>query len=525
VLTKPQYVLSYNSVRGGPNWVSWNLNASHFGAAPRCDCFTADQSLPAGYYKVVDFDYRDGGYDRGHMVQSEPRTTTDQENATTFLLTNILPQAANNNQGPWALFENYLNDLARLSSKEIYIVNGGEYDASPGTLKNEGKVQIPAFTWKVAVVMNAGQGLTNVTSATSLEVIAVRMPNLTTPGVPGSAAGIRNNPWQGYQTTVNAIEAAIGYDLLSNLPDRLEQSIEGGHEPIAVMGQLTAAVEGSSVSFDASGSSDADRDPLTYAWSFGDGSTGTGVAPTHIYADNGSYTVSLTVSDPSGGTSTAERVINITNAAPVVTSLTANNIVSGGTVSASASFSDAGARDNPWAYTFNWSSGVSTAGTAQTRGTVADAQAFKRAGSYSVTFTVTDKDEASSANVTKTFVVNRIPLGLRVAPDRVNIDNNGNGQVTVVVLGTSQLDGSLIDVHSARIGTTSVDTRGNDGFKSTLSDVDGDGDTDLELHFSRKELVRNGSLSETTEELVLHANLTDGRQIEARGAVKMRTQE
>ena len=81
-----------------------------FGDAERCNCFSADPTLPAGIYRVVDFDYRDGGYDRGHMVQSEPRTTTDQENASTFLMTNILPQAAANNQGPWSKFENHLND-------------------------------------------------------------------------------------------------------------------------------------------------------------------------------------------------------------------------------------------------------------------------------------------------------------------------------------------------------------------------------------------------------------------------------
>ncbi|HEX8904282.1 MAG TPA: DNA/RNA non-specific endonuclease, partial [Longimicrobiaceae bacterium] len=121
VLSKRQYVSGYNPARGGPDWVSWNINATHFSGVPRCDCFSADLQLPANVYHVVDFDYRNGGYDRGHMVQSESRTTTDQENASTFLLTNILPQGAENNQGPWSKFENYLNDLARTSGKEIYV--------------------------------------------------------------------------------------------------------------------------------------------------------------------------------------------------------------------------------------------------------------------------------------------------------------------------------------------------------------------------------------------------------------------
>jgi len=51
------------------------------------------------------------------------------------------------------------------------------------------------------------------------------------------------------------------------------------------------------VSFDASLSFDPDGDVLTYAWAFGDGSTATGPTPTHIFAENGAYSVGLTVSD------------------------------------------------------------------------------------------------------------------------------------------------------------------------------------------------------------------------------------
>ena len=49
--------------------------------------------------------------------------------------------------------------------------------------------------------------------------------------------------------------------------------------------------------FDASGSSDPDRETLTFAWDFGDGSQGTGMTTTHVYAAAGAYSVTLTVSD------------------------------------------------------------------------------------------------------------------------------------------------------------------------------------------------------------------------------------
>src|SRR5262249_17805797 len=51
------------------------------------------------------------------------------------------------------------------------------------------------------------------------------------------------------------------------------------------------------ITFDGSTSSDPDGDPLTYRWSFGDGTTATGVTATHTFAQVGNYTVSLVVND------------------------------------------------------------------------------------------------------------------------------------------------------------------------------------------------------------------------------------
>jgi len=57
------------------------------------------------------------------------------------------------------------------------------------------------------------------------------------------------------------------------------------------------AFSGVPLTFDGTGSSDPDGDPLTYAWVFGDGSTGSGATPAHSYASIGLYGVALTVSD------------------------------------------------------------------------------------------------------------------------------------------------------------------------------------------------------------------------------------
>ncbi|MBC3846582.1 VCBS repeat-containing protein [Winogradskyella echinorum] len=52
-----------------------------------------------------------------------------------------------------------------------------------------------------------------------------------------------------------------------------------------------------SVNFDASASIDADNDPLTYSWDFGDGNTASGVTTSHIFTTSAEFTVTLTVSD------------------------------------------------------------------------------------------------------------------------------------------------------------------------------------------------------------------------------------
>jgi PKD repeat protein len=60
------------------------------------------------------------------------------------------------------------------------------------------------------------------------------------------------------------------------------------------------------IHFDASGSTDPTDQALTYAWNFGDGSTGTGVKPSHTYASEGEYVTKLTVTDEDGETDTFE---------------------------------------------------------------------------------------------------------------------------------------------------------------------------------------------------------------------------
>ncbi|WP_192822490.1 DNA/RNA non-specific endonuclease [Rufibacter sp. LB8] len=219
LVSKPQFVMSYNSYRGTPNWVSWHLSSAWVGSTPRQDDFRADTSLPSSFYRVTSADYTGSGFDRGHNCPSADRTLTVADNSATFLMSNMIPQAGTNNQQTWAGLENYCRTLIN-AGNELYIIMGSYGKGGTGlngykeTLA-AGKVTVPNRIWKVIVVLPNGTGdVSRITSST--RVIAVNTPNSTS----------ISSTWGTYRTTVDAIESATGYNLLSNVSATVQSTIE-----------------------------------------------------------------------------------------------------------------------------------------------------------------------------------------------------------------------------------------------------------------------------------------------------------
>ncbi|MBI1315679.1 PKD domain-containing protein [bacterium] len=95
-------------------------------------------------------------------------------------------------------------------------------------------------------------------------------------------------------------------------------------QPTGPTAAFTSSVNASTVNFNASTSVGA----VSYAWTFGDGNSGTGVMPTHTYAASGSYSVTLTVTDACGNTASVTQTVVIATVAtcPQPSGLNASNV-------------------------------------------------------------------------------------------------------------------------------------------------------------------------------------------------------
>jgi len=184
--------------------------------------------------------------------------------------------------------------------------------------------------------------------------------------------------------------------------------VKVNHAPVANAGANVAGVEGTAVHFDGSASSDLDGDALTYSWTFGDGSAPeTGAQPSHTYADNGTYTVTLTVSD-GALTGSAVTTATIANVAPLLSALpdaalTDENYVANG------SFTDPGA--DSWTATVDYGDGSGGQPLALTGKAFTLDHAYRLSGRFTVTVSVADDDGGvGSAQARVSVQLNRAPV-------------------------------------------------------------------------------------------------------------------
>jgi PKD repeat protein len=208
--------------------------------------------------------------------------------------------------------------------------------------------------------------------------------------------------------------------------------------PVANAGGPYSGKAGVAVQFSGAGSSDPDGVVSSYAWSFGDGATATGVNPMHTYAVAGTYNVSLTVTDNTGLTNTASTTATITTGStPPVANAGGPYTGSVGTAILFDASASSDADGTIASYAWNFGDGTTGAG-------VTASHSYAAAGVYAVTLTVTDNDSlVATAQTTAS-----ISVPPTTSPGQQLYDNNcsachgagGKGGPEQAVVGASSGD-------------------------------------------------------------------------------------
>jgi PKD repeat protein len=216
----------------------------------------------------------------------------------------------------------------------------------------------------------------------------------------GSALGAGVSPTHAYTTTGSFTLTLTVNDGITNSAPATSTVAISNQGPTANAGGPYSGVRNTAISFSGAGSNDADGDPLTYSWNFGDGSApGVGLAPTHAYATTGAFTVTLTVNDGTTNSAPATSTVTITNRAPVADP----GGPYAGTRLAAIAFSGAASSDpdgDALTYAWTFGDGATATGPAPTH-------LYTAVGTFTVTLSVND-GTANSAPVTTVAQVTNI---------------------------------------------------------------------------------------------------------------------
>lgn len=212
--------ISYNNESLIPNWVAWHLELKDLGDGRYTGIFYSDNKLPKEWYHVINSDYTDSNFDRGHMCPNADRNAYNYGKET-FVTTNIIPQTSDSNKIIWKELEDYERQLCK-NGNECYIFAGGYGKGGTdlnGTRKetiSSHNIIVPKYTWKIIIILIDGDNDLNRIDKNT-EAIAVWIPNIK-----GCALKSLND----YSVTIDYIQNKTGYDFLSKVPVLIQNEIE-----------------------------------------------------------------------------------------------------------------------------------------------------------------------------------------------------------------------------------------------------------------------------------------------------------
>lgn len=196
------FTVSFNPSKHQPNYAAWELTARETeGTNPRENSFARDYEVDG--CATLD-DYRNSGYDRGHMAPSGDMKWDGRAMTDCFLLTNMCPQRKALNSGAWKTLEEKCRQWAQRDSALIIVCGPVLSDRMPESI-GESRIPVPLRFFKVVLAPFANPP----------RAIGFIMNNGRVEGGMQAAA-----------TTVDEVERVTGFDFFSALPDDVEAEVE-----------------------------------------------------------------------------------------------------------------------------------------------------------------------------------------------------------------------------------------------------------------------------------------------------------
>ncbi len=211
------YVVLYDGDKYAPVWTYHVMNTTQWpdnnvGRATN-NWWGNDPAISLTQQPGLD-DADNVGYSRGHLVASNYRQTTVQQNRQTFYYSNQAPQWQNSfNDGVWSSLENAVEAKAPSGTTMMYVVTGVLYEGTT-TTKPSGSLNVPIPSHFYKCIMLCEFSGSTITGARGIAFVYT------------NEAHTGNYYNSSYVTSIDAIEARAGFDFFAGVPANLETTAE-----------------------------------------------------------------------------------------------------------------------------------------------------------------------------------------------------------------------------------------------------------------------------------------------------------
>lgn len=204
VIERNWYAFSYSEEHEQSEWVAYILDVSNTkGKDLKRPYFNQDPLVSS---QSADWrNYKNSGYDRGHLVPAGDMKFSEEAYNDTFFTSNISPQLKEFNSGVWNRLENKFRYWASKYSS-LYVITGGVLKGDlKGSIGSE-KVSVPSYFYKIGMAYDEDEGY---------KMIGFLLPHEAS-----------DEALYKFVVSVDSIEKLTGIDFFKELQDDLEEDLE-----------------------------------------------------------------------------------------------------------------------------------------------------------------------------------------------------------------------------------------------------------------------------------------------------------